>query len=195
MSEQNNGTDGTSTIDRSLEFSDNREFIAPRFIKIVSLKRRDMTEIYNINNVPDENIDDPQFESGLKTKLLGELVGSEKIYVNIDYIKPGKESVKYHSHSLQEEFFLILKGKGTLRLNGKSLPITQGDFFSKPAGKGIIHQFINNGDDVLEILDCGTPNKNDVITYPDEDVIFIKNIGMAFKRVTKIEGWSSEPNN
>ncbi len=154
-----------------------------------------MTEIYNVDNVPDDYIYDPQFESGLKTKLLGALGGSEKIYLNIDYVKPGAKSVKYHSHSLQEEFFLILKGKGTLRLNGKSLPIMQGVFFSKPAGKGIIHQFINNGDEVLEILDCGTPNKNDIITYPDEDVILIKKTGMAFKKTAKIEGWSSEPIN
>jgi uncharacterized cupin superfamily protein len=153
-----------------------------------------MPEIYNVDNVPDEYIDDPQFKTGLKTKLLGALGGSDKIYINIAYIKPGAKSVKYHSHSMQEEFFLILKGKGNLRLNGKSLPIMQGDFFSKPAGKEISHQFINNGDEVLEILDCGTKNKNDIITYPDEDVILIKETGMAFKKTAPIEGWSSEPN-
>jgi uncharacterized cupin superfamily protein len=30
--------------------------------------------------------------------------------VNIDYVKPGAKSTKFHSHSLQEEFFLILNG-------------------------------------------------------------------------------------
>jgi uncharacterized cupin superfamily protein len=154
-----------------------------------------MTAIYNIDNVPDEFIDDPKFKSGLKTILLGALGGSEKIYLNIDFIKPGAKSVKYHSHSMQEEFFLILKGKGNLRLNGKSILVKQGDFFSKPAGKEINHQFINNGDEVLEILDCGTQNKNDIVTYPDEDVILVKKNGMAFKKTNKIEGWSSEPNN
>ena len=43
-----------------------------------------MTEIYNVDNMPDDYIDDPRFESGLKTKLLGALGGSEKIYINID---------------------------------------------------------------------------------------------------------------
>lgn len=154
-----------------------------------------MTKIYNLDSVPDKYIDDPHFESGLKTKMLGSLGGSEKIYVNIDYIKPGKKSVKYHSHSLQEEFFLVLKGKGTLRLDGISSPVKQGDFFSKPAGKDINHQFINNGEEVLEILDCGSKNINDIVTYPDEDVILVKRTGIAFKKNSKIEGWSSEPNN
>ena len=154
-----------------------------------------MAEIHNLDNVPDEYVDDPRFESGLKTKFLGSLGGSEKIYINIDYVKPGAKSVKYHSHSIQEEFFLILKGKGTLRLNDRSISIKQGDFFSKPAGKEIAHQFINNGNEVLEILDCGTPDENDIISYPDEDIILIKKIEMAFENTAKIEGWSSEPNN
>jgi uncharacterized cupin superfamily protein len=154
-----------------------------------------MTEVHNVDHVPDDYVYDSRFESGLKTKYLGALGGSEKIYVNIDYVKPGAESVKYHSHSLQEEFFLVLKGKGTLRLCDKSIPINQGDFFSKPAGKEIAHQFINNGDEVLEILDCGTPNQNDIITYPDEDVILIKKTGTVFRNADKIEGWSAEPNN
>ena len=153
-----------------------------------------MTEIYNIANVPDEYVDDPKFESGLKTKFLGSLGGSERIYLNIDYVKPGAKSVKYHSHTRQEEFFLILKGKGTLRLNGRSIPVEQGDFFSKPAGKEIAHQFINNGNEVLEILDCGTLDADDIVSYPDEDIILLKKIGMAFRNSAKIEGWSSEPN-
>lgn len=154
-----------------------------------------MQEVHNIDNVPDDYVDDPRFESGLKTKYLGTLGGSEKIYVNIDYIKPGAKSVKYHSHSLQEEFFHILKGNGTLRLDDKIIPVKKGDFFSKPAGKEIAHQFINDGDEVLEILDCGIPNKNDIIKYPEEDVILIKRTGTVFRNIDKIEDWSSEPNN
>jgi uncharacterized cupin superfamily protein len=154
-----------------------------------------MSKVHNVDHVPDDYVDDPRFESGLKTKYLGALSGCDGIYVNIDYVKPGAKSVKYHSHSQQEEFFLILKGKGTVRLDNQSIPIKLGDFFSKPAGKEIAHQFINNGDEVLEILDCGTPNKNDIITYPDEDVILIKNTGKVFRNADRIEGWSSEPDN
>ncbi len=161
---------------------------------IILPKRKNMKDIHNVDNVSDDYTDDPRFESGLKTKYLGALGGSEEIYINIDYVKPGAKSVKYHSHSLQEEFFLILKGNGTLRLNGKTLPVKPGDFFSKPAGKEIAHQFINSGDEVLEIIDCGTLNKNDIITYPDDDVLLIKKTRMAFKNTSKIKGWSSEPN-
>ena len=153
-----------------------------------------MLTIHNVDEMPESHIDDPLFETGLKIKKLGALGGSEKLYVNIDCVKPGAVSVKYHSHSLQEEFFLVLKGSGTLRVGDKSRPVKQGDFFSKPAGKDNAHQFINDGDEILEILDCGAPNKNDIVTYPDEDVILIKKTGAAFKGTDRIEGWSSEPN-
>jgi len=67
-----------------------------------------MDKINNLENIPDEFIDDPNFKSGLQTQSLGKLAGSKDIYVNIDLVKPGRESTKYHSHSVQEEFFIIL---------------------------------------------------------------------------------------
>lgn len=50
---------------------------------------------------------------GLITQSLGAAGGSEKIYVNIDIVPPKAYSTKNHSHSQQEEFFLILSGVGT----------------------------------------------------------------------------------
>jgi len=153
-----------------------------------------VTEIYNINNIPEDYIDDPQFKSLMKTLYLGFAGGSEKLYVNIDYVKPGGKSVKYHSHSSQEEFFLILNGKGLLRLDGNEFCVQKGDFFSKPAGRGISHQFINDGDDALEILDCGLRVEDDVITYPDDDVILLKKDRKAFRLSDEYSEWSSDPN-
>lgn len=57
-----------------------------------------MDNMFNISNIPKEYMYDPDFQSKLKTILIGDAIGCEKIYVNIDYVKPGSESVKYHSH-------------------------------------------------------------------------------------------------
>lgn len=153
-----------------------------------------MLRVVNIDNMPDEFVDDPQFESPMKTAYLGAAAGSEKIYVNIDYVKPGAKSVKYHSHSRQEEFFLILKGSGMLRMRGKEIPVRQGDFVAKPAGKDIAHQFINNGAEVLQILDCGLNEKDETVTYPDEGVILLKKQRLAFRISDALRDWSSDPN-
>jgi uncharacterized cupin superfamily protein len=153
-----------------------------------------MPRILNLEDVPGEFIDDPDFTSKMKTLRLGSAAGSLRIYINIDFVKSGGKSVKYHSHSIQEEFFLILEGEATLRMNGEEIPVKKGDFVAKPAGKGIAHQFINTSDEVLQILDCGLVDSHDVITYPDEDVILLKEHRLAFKRASTLENWSADPN-
>lgn len=153
-----------------------------------------MKNISNIDNIPGEFIYDPEFQSNLKTKLIGDAIGCEKIYVNIDYVKPGSVSVKYHSHSKQEEFYLIMSGNGILRIDGKEIPIEKGDVISAPAGKDSGHQFINNSDEILQILDVGTREKDDIITYPDENVVYIKDRKLVFNTDDHIRDWTSEPN-
>lgn len=72
---------------------------------------------------------------GLITKSLGAACGSERIYGNIDSAPPGAYSTKYHGHSQQEEFFLILSGSGTLRLNDNEYPVKTGEFSEEPCWK------------------------------------------------------------
>lgn len=153
-----------------------------------------MNNISNINNIPKEYMYDPDFKTKLKTVLIGDAIGCEKIYVNLDYVKPDAESVKYHSHSKQEEFFLIIGGQGILRIDGEEILIKKGDVISKTAGTNIAHQFINNSTEILQILDVGTREKDDVITYPDENVVYIKDKGLVFNINDKINNWTSEPN-
>lgn len=133
---------------------------------------------------------------GLMTQSLGAAVGSEKIYVNIDRVPPGAFSTKYHSHSQQEEFFLILEGSGTLRFDGKEYPVKKGDFIDKPGGKNLAHQFYNTGSDVLVILDIGTKEPEDTCFYPDEGVYLHKSNGERhiFSTQTLLENWTSDPN-
>jgi uncharacterized cupin superfamily protein len=152
-----------------------------------------MPKVLNLHSMPDEFIDH-FVGSQASTLFLGAAAGSEKIYVNIDRIAPGAKSAKYHTHSKQEEFFLILSGSGTLRLNGQEYIVKKGDFVAKPAGRNIAHQFINTGDDVLEILDVGTNEVGDIAYYPDEEVFYLRDQKKSFKLADALTDWDSEPN-
>lgn len=151
-------------------------------------------DINNIDNLPEEYLWEDS--AGLISKSLGEAAGSQKIYVNIDYVPPGAYSTRYHSHSQQEEFFLILSGTGTLRLNGTEHRIKQGDFIAKPAGKDIAHTFYNSGEETLAILDTGTNETEDTCYYPDENMYMQKSNGT--KRIfsgTQLDtSWYPNPN-
>lgn len=151
-----------------------------------------MTKPLTLQAIPAEFVEADE-QGKMTTLFLGAAAGSEKLYANIDKVQPGAKSVKYHSHSLQEEFFLILAGEGTLRLNGEEYPVAKGSFVAKPAGKNIAHQFINTGTDVLEILDVGLKVQGDVAYYPDEDVYYIRG-KKAFKGSDALADWDSEPN-
>ena len=153
-----------------------------------------MSEPMNIRDIPTENIKDPDFKTRMKTLFLGDAAGSEKIFVNIDILKPGGKSKKFHSHSRQEEFFYVMKGSGILRITEKEFPVKEGDFVAKPAGKGIAHQFINNSADILQIMDFGLKEEEDIEIYPDDDIILLKKHGMIFRPGDGIVDWNSDPN-
>ena len=153
-----------------------------------------MQKVWNLKKVPARYVDDPKGRSPMTTLRLGAAAGSVRLYANIDRVKPGGKSAKYHSHSKQEEFFLILRGTGTLRLQGRTVRVKAGDFFAKPAGRGIAHQFVNDGRGVLEILDCGTNDRGDVARYPDEGVTLDRDRRRTYKGRKALPGWSGDPN-
>lgn len=151
-------------------------------------------DINNIDNLAEEYLWEDS--AGLKSKSLGEAAGSQKIYVNIDYVPPGAYSTKYHSHSQQEEFFLILSGMGALRLDGAEHRIKQGDFIAKPSGKDIAHTFYNSGEETLVILDAGTNESEDTCYYPDENMYMQKSNGIKriFNGSQLDTSWYPNPN-
>lgn len=160
----------------------------------ISVERKMDVRIYNTEQLPEEFIFEDS--AGLVTKLLGAAGGSQKLYVNIDSVPPGAYSTKYHSHSQQEEFFFVLSGTGTLRLNGKESPVKPGDFFAKPAGQNIAHTFYNSGTEPLVILDAGTTETEDTCHYPDEDVYMQRSGGerRVFRGTDLVREWTSDPN-
>ncbi|MBI4404905.1 MAG: mannose-6-phosphate isomerase, partial [Deltaproteobacteria bacterium] len=58
-----------------------------------------MIKILNINEIPRDLIDDADFTGPMITQYLSKAAGSEKLYVNIDILKPGAKSARYHSHT------------------------------------------------------------------------------------------------
>ena len=151
-------------------------------------------KINNIDNLPEDFIWSDSL--GLITKSLGAAAGSNRLYVNIDSVPAGGCSTKYHSHSQQEEFFLVLEGSGTLRLNEETIPVKKGDYIAKPGGKGIAHTFYNSGTEALVILDVGTVEPEDTCYYPDEDVYLHKSNGVnrAYRGGAADRVWTSDPN-
>jgi uncharacterized cupin superfamily protein len=101
---------------------------------------------------------------GISTRV-GDHAGLRRIGVNLDVIRPGERSTKFHWHHEEEECFLVLSGHGLLQVGAETFAVGPGDFFAKTEGPERPHQFINNGDTDLRILTVGE-HRGDQVEYP-----------------------------
>jgi mannose-6-phosphate isomerase-like protein (cupin superfamily) len=69
----------------------------------------------------------------------------------------------WHSHADTDDFFLVLKGRLTLRLRDREVTLGPGELFVVP--RGVEHQpFTEEEVHLLLIEPAGTPNTGDVAT-------------------------------
>jgi uncharacterized cupin superfamily protein len=101
---------------------------------------------------------------GISTRV-GDHAGLRRIGVNLDIVRPGERSTKFHWHHEEEECFLVLSGNGLLQVGDRTFRVGPGDFFAKGEGPERPHQFINDGDAELRILTIGE-HRGDQVEYP-----------------------------
>ena len=96
---------------------------------------------------------------------LGRLAGLERTGVNLARLAPGRESFVYHAHDCEEEWVYIIKGTGTLEMDGVEHSMKPGDFAGFPA-PSIAHQLRNTGHEDLVYLMGGEHRQVDVARFP-----------------------------
>ena len=101
---------------------------------------------------------------GISTRV-GDHAGLTRIGVNLDVIRPGERSTKFHWHHEEEECFLVLSGSGVLQVGDDNFAVGAGDFFAKREGPEQPHQFVNTGAEDLRILTVGE-HRGDTAEYP-----------------------------
>jgi uncharacterized cupin superfamily protein len=104
--------------------------------------------------------------------FLGATLGLTKLGVNVTAVQPGKTAYPFHSHRANDELFLVLAGRGELRLGAARHPVKEGDLIGCPAGDAsTAHQLINTGDSELRYLAVSSELDPEVCEYPDSDKI------------------------
>ncbi len=127
-----------------------------------------MKNIINIDqaDLPTRVIDNPKgFEA--KVNRLGPQIGAQQIGCSIVEVPIGKRAWPRHSHSVNEEMFLILSGEGTLHYGNENRVVHEGDLISCPANIEIAHQIENTGSTPLKYLAFGTQQEPEICHYPD----------------------------
>lgn len=119
---------------------------------------------------------------------LGHAAGSQQSGLNLTKLPPGGEGAPPHCHSAEEEFFVVLDGRGTLHVEPtptkrefggqpEEHEVRRGHAISFPAGSNLCHSF-TAGDEGLVYLAYGTRQPTDVIYYARRNALFFKGAGV-----------------
>lgn len=108
---------------------------------------------------------------GRVKQALGQAAGLKNFGVNRVVLEPGGQSALRHWHQLQDEFIYILEGEATLITNAGAQTLTAGMAAAFPAGEPDGHHLVNRSDQPVVYLEVGDRTPNDVVTYPDDDLL------------------------
>lgn len=107
---------------------------------------------------PDEDFDRGAYRD------IGGVLGSRAIGANVHRLAPGEENARYHAHEIEEELFFILKGRPTLRLDGREFRLGGGHVVHCPPLSA--HTFLNESDGECRILMCSNRCGRPDAVYP-----------------------------
>ena len=135
------------------------------------------------------HVDDVEGDhDGGSWRLLARSAGAERTGLNWGRLPASAEGAPPHSHSADEEIFVVLEGAGTLELHPSPQkvragvayaehPIRTGTVISRPAGTGIAHA-LRAGAPGLTFLAYGTRRPDDICYYPRSNKIFFRGLGL-----------------
>jgi uncharacterized cupin superfamily protein len=150
-----------------------------------------------IRNIADVALERQQREPLYDTLCGGVSDGTAagKLGAGFDVLAPGKRSCPYHYHLAQEELFVILEGRGDLRVAGRMLPVRAGDLVFVPPGPEYPHQFINTSDAPLKYLSISTQERPEICVYPDSGKIgaFAAGVRLVQRGEANLDYWDGEP--
>lgn len=100
--------------------------------------------------------------------FLGRQLGAKKLGYNLTVLPPGKSAFPFHCHSVNEEMFFVVEGRGEIRLGEIRHAIRAGDVIAcQPGGPDTAHQIVNTSEADLRILSVSSRLSPEVCEYPD----------------------------
>ncbi len=128
-------------------------------------------------------------EAGSTELNMMPLLGPGRAFFSVQVIAKGEMTANLHSHSVVDEYYLILEGKGTLRFNGKEIEVKPGDIIGKPVGPDATTHLIANHGERLRIFDMELwPERFSSTSTTSKDLVFYPDLKQLLMRGP---GWSA----
>ena len=111
----------------------------------------------------------------IRAALVGQHIGGELIGATMSEVEPGNRLWPYHTHYLNEEWVIVLRGEPTLRTPEGEHVLKEGDVVCCPRGKDGAHQIINRTESPIRVLMLSSMTPGEVIEYLDTGKILAKD--------------------
>jgi uncharacterized cupin superfamily protein len=132
----------------------------------------------------------------VKGALVGQRIGGDLIGATMSEVEPGCKLWPYHTHYLNEEWVVVLRGEPTLRTPEGEQVLKEGDVVCFPRGKEGAHQIINRTDSPIRVLMLSSMIRGEVIEYLDTGKVLAKDVedeDIMFARPgPTVEYWEGE---
>ena len=132
----------------------------------------------------------------VKAAFVGRPIGGSLIGATMSEVEPGSKLWPYHTHYLNEEWVIVLRGEPTLRTPEGEHPLKEGDVVCFPRGKDGAHQIINRSDSPIRVLMLSSMVPGEIIEYLDTGKVLAKDIedeDVVFTRPgPALEYWEGE---
>jgi len=99
-------------------------------------------------------------------RRLAPIFGLQSLALHVARVPPGKESFLFHRHERDEEFLVILSGRGRAEIGEKKIDVSPGDIMAFPAPHGPPHHLTNPFDEDLVYLMGGESSGFDIAYFP-----------------------------
>jgi len=118
------------------------------------------------------------------TSFIMPLLGMGRAFMRTYRIAKGGTYSRLHSHSIVDEYYLLLSGTGSLRVGEKTMIIAPGTMISKPTGPDLTSQFIADRGEELKVLDIevwpdSTRTSKDFVYYQDHKEVLLRGLGWS----------------
>lgn len=134
--------------------------------------------VVNLADVPEEGTGDAApWASTWKVLTPGMRAAGGKLGMVRNRLPPGSVGCPFHWHTLEDEIFYVLEGRGILRYGEEVREIGPGDCISCPAGRKVAHQIGNPFDRDLLYLAIGPREEHEVCGYPDSGKVMVRDLG------------------
>jgi uncharacterized cupin superfamily protein len=135
---------------------------------------RSPVKTFNLNS---DEWDGTRDREGWRVKgaFVGQRIGAELIGATMSEVEPGDKLWPYHTHHLNEEWVIVLRGEPTLRTPEGERVLKQGDVVCFPRGKDGAHQIINRTNSPIRVLMLSSMIGGEIIEYLDTGKVLAKD--------------------